>query len=234
MTSTMHAMGGMPMPGGWAMSMAWTRMPEQSWAAAAASFVAMWSVMMIAMMLPSLVPALRRYRATVAPRRSALVPTLAVSTGYLVVWAGIGATIYPFGAALAAAVVRWPAAARAVPIAAGLVVLLAGALQLTAWKARQLMCWKQLQAGGAASSERLREAWRHGVRLGVHCCTSSAGITATLLVLGAMDPRVMGATTVAIALERVAPQRARIAQLVGVVGVSAGAVLIARALGLAR
>ena len=58
----MSAMGGMPMPGGWTMSMAWMRMPGQTWPDAAASFLVMWVVMMVAMMLPSLAPMLWRYR----------------------------------------------------------------------------------------------------------------------------------------------------------------------------
>ena len=58
----MSAMGEMPMPGGWTMSMAWMRMPGQTWPGAAASFLGMWVVMMVAMMLPSLVPMLWRYR----------------------------------------------------------------------------------------------------------------------------------------------------------------------------
>jgi len=60
--ASMSAMGEMPMPGGWTMSMAWMRMPEQTWPGAAASFLGMWVVMMVAMMLPSLVPMLWRYR----------------------------------------------------------------------------------------------------------------------------------------------------------------------------
>jgi predicted metal-binding membrane protein len=56
--TSMSAMGGMPMPGGWTMSMAWMRMPGQTWPGAAASFLGMWVVMMVAMMLPSLVPML--------------------------------------------------------------------------------------------------------------------------------------------------------------------------------
>ncbi len=59
--SSMSA-GGMPMPGGWTMSMAWMRMPGQTWSGAALSFVGMWFVMMVAMMLPSLMPMLLRYR----------------------------------------------------------------------------------------------------------------------------------------------------------------------------
>jgi predicted metal-binding membrane protein len=60
--ASMSAMGGMPMPGGWTMSMAWMRMPGQTWPGAAASFLGMWLAMMVAMMLPSLVPMLSRYR----------------------------------------------------------------------------------------------------------------------------------------------------------------------------
>src|SRR4051812_34060639 len=60
--ASMSAMGGMPMPGGWTMSMAWMRMPGQTWPGAAAAFLGMWIVMMVAMMLPSLVPMLWRYR----------------------------------------------------------------------------------------------------------------------------------------------------------------------------
>ena len=60
--ASMSAMDGMHMPGGWTMSMTWMRMPTQTWPVAAASFLGNWIVMMMAMMLPSLVPMLWRYR----------------------------------------------------------------------------------------------------------------------------------------------------------------------------
>src|ERR1041384_4130259 len=60
--SSMSAMGGMQMPGGWTMSMAWMRMPDQTWLEAAALFLGMWVLMMVAMMMPSLIPLLSRYR----------------------------------------------------------------------------------------------------------------------------------------------------------------------------
>ena len=63
--NSMSAMREMPMPGGWTMSMAWMRMPGQSWFSSAASFLGMWVVMMVAMMLPSLVAMLWRYREAV-------------------------------------------------------------------------------------------------------------------------------------------------------------------------
>jgi len=51
--ASMSAMGEMPMPGGWTMSMAWMPMCGQTWPGATASFLDMWVVMMVAMMLPS-------------------------------------------------------------------------------------------------------------------------------------------------------------------------------------
>ena len=68
----MQAMAGMPMPGGWTMSMTWMRMPGQSWPGSAASFLGMWTVMMVAMMLPSFVPRLLCYRAAAGVRRDLL------------------------------------------------------------------------------------------------------------------------------------------------------------------
>jgi hypothetical protein len=48
--ASMSAMGEMPMPGGWTMSMAWMRMPGQTWPGDAVSFLGIWVVMMVAMM----------------------------------------------------------------------------------------------------------------------------------------------------------------------------------------
>ena len=65
-SSDMSAMPAMPMAGGWTMSMAWMRMPDHTWAEAAASWLGMWVVMMAAMMLPSLVSMLCHYREAAA------------------------------------------------------------------------------------------------------------------------------------------------------------------------
>ena len=214
------------------MSMAWMRMPGQTWAGAEAAFVAMWTVMMVAMMLPSLAPMLVRYRQAVGRSGEVRlhVLTAVVAVGYFAVWSALGAAVFPLGAALAVAQMRLPALARAVPIAAGVVVLLAGTVQLTAWKARHL-------AFGRAAAERVHlsaadvpTAWRHGVCLGVHCNYCCAGLTASFLALGVMDLRVMAVVTAAITAERLVPAGARVARAVGVVGIVAGAQLIVRAI----
>ena len=102
--ASMLAMGGMPMPGGWTMSMAWMRMSGQTWFGVAATFLGMWVVMMVAMMMPSLVPMLQRYRhATGATNDTRLgLLTLLVGTGYFLVWTVFGIVAFPLGVALAA------------------------------------------------------------------------------------------------------------------------------------
>ncbi len=146
--ASMSAMPGMEMPGGWTMSMAWMRMPGQSWSGAAATFIGMWIVMMIAMMLPALVPVLARYRQTIGKRGdSSLGPlTTIVGAGYFFVWTLCGVAAFPLGLALAEIAMQVPAVSRAVPIAVGVVVVVAGALQFSAWKARQLACCRALPA----------------------------------------------------------------------------------------
>jgi predicted metal-binding membrane protein len=70
-------------------------------------------------------------------------------------------------------------------------------------------------------------AWRHGLRLGLHCSYCCAGLTAILLVIGVMDLRAMAVVAVAITLERLAPASDRVARAIGVVVVGAGLFLVA-------
>ena len=228
--ASMSAMGGMAMPGGWTMSMAWMRMPGQTWPAAAASFLGMWVVMMVAMMLPSLVPMLRRYREAVGETRLGW-STAVVGAGYFVVWTVSGIVAFPLGVALAAIAMRQPAVARAVPLAVGVVVLGAGVFQLGAWKARQLACCREAPGRGRTLPADAGTAWRHGLRLGVHCARCCAGLMAILLVVGVMDLRAMAGVAAAITAERFAPAGARVARVIGAVAVGAGVALIARAAG---
>jgi predicted metal-binding membrane protein len=227
-------MGGMPMPGGWTMSMAWMRAPGQSWFAAAASFIGMWVVMMVAMMLPSLIPMLLRYRQALGGAGETHFGRLTaiVSAAYFIVWTIFGIAAFPLGVALAAVEMRLPALARAVPLATGVVVSLAGALQFTAWKARHLGCCRSIPECGRALPADAATAWRHGVRIGLRCNYCCAGLTATLLVVGVMDVRAMAAVTVANTLERLAPAGDRVARAIGTVVVAAGLFLMARATGL--
>ena len=219
------------MPGGWTMSMAWMPMPGQTWLGAAASFVGMWVVMMVAMMLPSLVPTLWRYRQTIGSTGETRLSwlTALVAMGYFFVWTMCGVAVFPLGAALAEIEMQQPSLTRVVPIVVGVVVVIAGILQFSAWKAHHLACCRKPSGEERTLSTEAATAWRHGVCIGLHCTYGCAGFTAILLVIGVMDLGVMTLLTAAITAERLAPNGQRVARAIGIVVVGVGLLLIARA-----
>jgi predicted metal-binding membrane protein len=232
--ASMSEMGGMPMPGGWTMSMTWMLMPGQTWPGAAVSFLGMWVVMMVAMMLPSLTPMLWRYRQALfktGERRLGRLTAL-VGVGYFFVWTVFGMAVFPLGFALAALEMQLPALSFAVPFAVGVVLLIAGAHQFTAWKAHHLACCREAPGRDRPLPADAGTAWIDGLRYGLHCLSCCAGLIAILLVIGVMDLRVMSVVTLAITVERLAPAGERVVRAIGVVAVGAGVVLIARAAGL--
>ncbi len=226
---SMSTMDGMLMPGGWSMTMTW--MPGSDWSGAAFSFLGMWAVMMIAMMMPSLVPMLVRYRKAIGKNSQEPVGWLSVlvGTGYFFIWTVFGIVVFPLGVALATAEMQQPELSRAVPIAIGVVVLIAGLLQFSGWKSKQLDCCRQAgcsmkmpaSAGGALLL---------GLRFGIHCIQCCFGLMMILLVIGVMDLRIMVAVAIAITAERLAPAGMRVAQTIGALASATGLFLIARVL----
>ncbi|HSC32145.1 MAG TPA: DUF2182 domain-containing protein [Gemmatimonadaceae bacterium] len=204
-------------------------MPQSgaTWLFAALCSIGMWTAMMAAMMLPSLLPALWRYRRAAARAGAARPVWLAVLVGggYCAVWAAAGLLVCPLGVALAAAGRGRPLPAS---LLGGVVVLLAGAFQFTSWKTRHLAAARHAPVlGGQPTSA--AASWRHGVRLGLHCCRSCANLTTVLAVIGLMDVRAMAALTAAVTVERLVPSGRGGARAVGTAVVVAGVVLIAHA-----
>ena len=219
---------GMAMQGG--ASLASMSTPGQAWPGAAAAFLAMWVAMMGVMMLPTVAPALWRYRQALGGA-GAMHPgrlTALVGAGYFLVWTVVGTAILPVIAVWRAIGTRVPAMAHAAPFTVGVIVLLAGAVQFTAWKGRRLHC-----CGRALAQQAVRPvpgaAWRHGLRLGLQCGACCLNLMVISLVLGMMDLRVMIPVTAAIAAERLAPCGARIARAIGVIVLGAGLELVAHA-----
>ena len=213
---SMAGMHDMPMAGGWTMSMAWMRMPGQSWLGATLSFMGMWAVMMVAMMLPVLMPALIRN-----PRLRTRGEAGWMSAGYFTVWILLGALLFPAGILFAELAMRTPAVAAAVPLSGGAILLAAGLLQFTAWKARRLECCRMPCSQGSA--------FRQGLRLGWRCCYCCAGLTAASLVMGVMNLAAMVLVAGATAWERLAPGT-RAARMFGSLLAVMGLVSMARAL----
>jgi len=197
----------MPMGGGSA----------HAWFAAPATFIGMWIVMMVPMMLPSLAPALWRYRTIAATRPSAAMALACI--GYFFVWLVLGASAFPLSVVLM----------RPAPIMTGIVVAIAGAWQLTGWKARHLACCREVLARGTHFSA--FAALQDGVRLGTQCARSCGNLMLIPLAFGMMDFATMVLVAVAITVERLAPGGEHLARVTGVVAVVIGVVLTLSAAG---
>jgi len=178
---------GMPMPGGWTMSMAWMM--------GAPTFVGMWALMMIAMMLPSMTPVLLHHRRPVR-----------VAIAYVAVWGLAGVVVFPVGAAVASLAMRHEDFARAVPWVCAAVCGLAGAWQLTHAKLRALARCRDRACCALGRRPTPHDAWVDGLRLGLRCVRCCVAPMAVLLALGVMSLPVMGAVGASITIERLAPR----------------------------
>jgi predicted metal-binding membrane protein len=146
-------------------------MSQQTWYGAAAGYLGMWMAMMVPMILPSLVPMLSRYRRSVRGADGIHLHglTALVGLGYFVIWAVLGTAAYAAGAGVMTVEMRGGMVAQWLPVAAGVVLLVAGGVQFTSWKARQLALCREGSGCGCPPVPNALGAWRHGLRLGVQC-----------------------------------------------------------------
>src|SRR4029077_17547216 len=99
-------------------------------------------------------------------------------------------------------------------------------------KARSLACCREVPGRCRLLPAGAGTAWRHGVRLGLHCGPCCGNLMVIPLVLGIMDLRVMAVVTAAITAERLAPAGERVPRALGAVAIGTGLLLLARAAGL--
>jgi predicted metal-binding membrane protein len=205
-------------------------MPQQTWYGAAGGYLGMWMAMMVPMMLPSLVPMLSRYRRSVRGADGIHLHglTALVGVGYFVVWAVLGTAAYAASAGVTAVEMRWGEVAAWLPVAAGMVLLMAGGVQFTSWKARQLALYREGAGCGCPPVPTALGAWRHGLRLGARCGLCCGSLMLALLTIGMMDLVALAAVTLAITAERLAPAPLRVARVAGVAIIVVGVLSIAR------
>jgi predicted metal-binding membrane protein len=225
--------GGMKMPGGWVMSMMWMPMPGQSNLGAAGMFIAMWTAMMIAMMLPSAMPMILLYRRAIAfhgAKHPGWQAGLMIS-GYFAVWAAFGAVTFILGTLLARGEMFSPALSRAIPVVAGISLIGCGIYQWTPWKAS---CLKHCQDPLSLVAGHLHGGWRGSFVLGLHhgatcsaCCWSLMVIQ---IILGMMNLVVMTGIALVIAVEKMVPRGALVARIVGTLSALAGVGFLLRAI----
>jgi len=217
--------GGMPMPGGWTMSMMWMAMPGQSKWGAAWMFLIMWQAMMIAMMLPSAWPMLAMYR-RVAISSSMSHPGLAtvvVASAYFGVWLAFGIAAFSIGFAISSASMRSLEVSRLVPAAGGVALILSGVYQLTPLKQT---CLRHCRSAMSYLVQGWRPGWMGAVRLGVlhgsHCALCCWALMVIQMVLGAMNLVVMIVVAALIGFEKLWKHGPLLARVAGAAAVVAG------------
>lgn len=205
----------------WAL---WTMPPDAAWEPGHwLGVLAMWAVMMAAMMLPSALPMVRTF-ADLAARRGASGDARAFAAGYLAVWAAFSA---------AASIAQWlmqaaqwvdpMAVSTSAPLSAAL-LLIAGAYQFTPLK-RLCLAGCRSPLGFMLGEWRpgARGAFVMGARHGWLCVGCCWALMALLFVGGAMNLAWVAALAVAVAVEKLAPGGERIARALGVLLIAAGA-----------
>ncbi len=160
------------------------------------AFLVAWTVMMAAMMLPSVAPVASLYARSISGRRSVMRLTL-FTGGYLIVWASAGVIAFALGALIAGLAAADPRFGTAAGVAA---YLGCGLYQLSPLKYRCLShCRSPLSLFFHYSSYQgpLRDL-RVGVHHGAYCLGCCWGLMVVLLALGAMSvvPMLILATVV--------------------------------------
>jgi len=181
---------------------------------------AMWAVMMTAMMLPSAAPLILLYAGALRSRdvEHAGRRIYALAAGYVLVWAlySIGATaLQRF---LSAGLILTPMMEPAMPLAAAIVLTVAGFYQLTPLKAACLrMCRSPLsyllQHWGSGDAQ---AAIRIGAGHGLHCLGCCWAMMLLLFAGGVMNLVVIAALTIWVLVEKFAPFGERTPALTGV------------------
>lgn len=185
------------------------------------AFVLMWTIMMSAMMLPSVAPLGSMYARTIQSRR--FVRLLSFTVGYLLVWGAIG--IPAFGLAWLAG--RF-AGDNPVGVGTAAVVLaIAGVYQLTSWKYRCLShCRTPIGhlLHYASYSGKSRDL-RAGIHNGFYCLGCCWSLMALMAVFGVMNVYAMVILAAVVAVEKLTPAGEGFSKTVGI-GLLALAVIV--------
>ena len=191
------------------------------------AFIALWVVMMTAMMFPSVAPMVVVWIRSVSARATGLQRVGGVTlflSGYLIAWAGFGLVAYAALLVTGRLVDASPDSAKWVGVA---IFAAAGIYQLTPLKE---VCLKHCRSpiGSLfhyASFRGPARDLRVGLHHGAFCVACCWGLMIVLIAVGAMNVAVMAALAAVIFIEKVWKYGPRFATAVGVV-LLAGAFLV--------
>lgn len=192
--------------------------------------LAMWAVMMVAMMTPSAVPMVLTYHKLV--RGWGSVGTTALFfAGYLLVWTAFSAAATAAQGLLQGTGALSPMLTTASPLFGGLVLIAAGAFQLTPLKQACLtQCRTPLGFFMTEWREGRRGAFIMGVRHGAFCTGCCWLLMAVLFVVGLMNLFWIAVLSAYVLLEKMLPGGRKLSWIAGAALMGWGAWLVLGAL----
>lgn len=197
---------------------------------AAPLFLAVWVVMMVAMMFPTAAPMILLFHRVQAKRRTsgqAFVATWIFVAAYLALWAAAGVVAYLAAIAGEALLARAGLPAEGVARIGGGLIVVAGLYQLTPLKDYCLAeCRSPLGFVMTSWRDGVGGAIQMGLRHGVSCLGCCWLLFVILFPLGLMNIAAMALLTVLIFAEKVFPWGRRAAQTGAAVLIAYGVVVL--------
>lgn len=172
------------------------------------NWIAGWTLMTVAMMLPPALPMLRSFRRLVDGRLDGDRLIMILIACFLTVWAVAGLALYGAGTALNVALGSVPDLAERPWLMAGIAAILAGAYQFTPLK---MACLEACRSPASVIMTRWRDAApakasaEIGFTYGAICVGCCWALMALSVIAGAMALAIMAAVGVIMMLERLLP-----------------------------
>jgi predicted metal-binding membrane protein len=217
--------GAMTGPSAWMMTPVWD-------ARHVALLCAMWTVMMIGMMVPSAAPTLLLYAGVMRRSREGARAALrvhAMAAGYVLVWFGFSVAATLLQRALSAMLLLSPMMTLVSPAATGVLLIAAAFYQLTPMKQA---CLDSCRSPIAFITTHMKPgawgAFRLGVDHGVSCLGCCWALMLLLFAGGVMNLLVIAALMTFVLFEKLAPFGALGARLGAIVLIGAAAWIMTR------
>jgi predicted metal-binding membrane protein len=175
------------------------------------AFIALWTVMMAAMMLPAVAPVATLYARSTSGLQAVALAAFAI--GYLAVWALLGVLAYPATSVASSLAMNSPAGERIVAAVAFLVVAL---YQLSPIKGACLVLGRPSVGHTANTAQNPLVGLAAGGRDGLACVASSWALMLVMVPIGFMNLPLMLALAAVVFVERYWSHGLALARVVGV------------------
>ena len=199
-----------------------------------AAMLVMWIIMMVGMMVPSAIPMILVYNSIVrkaAREGSSLAATEIFASGYIIIWSlfALGATIAQW--TLDRMALLSPMMMSNSSVLGGLLLLIAGAYQLTPMKSACLRhCRSPIEFISSRWKSGAAGAFKLGIEHGAFCLGCCWVLMALLFFGGVMNLWWIGGLTLLVLFEKILPFGVMAGRMVGVIVAACGLLVIVRGL----